>query len=157
MILCQFENGGKANLRHVTTGAIVVNEKNEVLLTRRAQGQLNANKFTLPGGFLDRDEDTKEGSIREILEETGLSVKILYLFHIVDTPMRPKEDRQNVEFRYVTKIVGGKERLSEETSEFKWVSQKSIPPDEEFAFDHRKTVIKYFQYLKNPFPLPIFN
>ncbi len=157
MILCKFENGREASLRHVTTGAIVKNYKNEVLLVRRSPGQLNANRYTLPGGFLDRDEDAREGSVREIMEETGLSVKVLYLFHIVDTPNRPKEDRQNVEFRYVTEVIGGKEKVSNETSELKWVSEETLPPDEEFAFDHRKTVVKYFQYLEKQFPLPIFN
>lgn len=157
MIICRFEDGKKVKLRHVTTGAIVKNNKNEVLIVRRAPGQLNANKYTLPGGFLNRDEDSKEGSVREIFEETGLNCKILYLFHIVDTPLRPKEDRQNVEFRYVTEVVSGVERISNETTELKWVSKDLVPPDDEFAFDHRKTIVKYFEHLENPFQLPIFN
>lgn len=157
MIICQFENGGKAKLRHVTTGAIVTNNKNQVLIVRRSKGQLNENKFTLPGGFLDRDEDSKEGTIRELREETGLQGKVLYLFHVVDTPKRPKEDRQNVEFRYVVEVTGGKEETSEETSELRWISKETLPPDSEFAFDHRKTLLKYFEYLENSFSLPIFN
>lgn len=157
MITCAFENGNEAKLRHVTTGSIIKNRKNQVLISRRGPNQLNPNKFTLPGGFLDRDEDTKEGSLREILEETGLKCKILYLFHIVDTPKREKEDRQNVEFRYVVEIIGGKEKLTEEVSELRWISEENLPSDEEFAFDHRKTLLKYFEYLKKPFPLPIFN
>lgn len=156
MIICKFENGKEVKLRHVTTGSVIKNDQNKVLISRRARG-LNPNKFTLPGGFLDRDEDTKEGSLREILEETGLKCKILYLFHIVDTPLRPREDTQNVEFRYVVEIISGKEKLTKEVSELRWVSENTLPPDEEFAFDHRKTLIKYFEYLKNPFPLPIFN
>ncbi len=157
MITCKFENGNEANLRHVTTGSIIKNSKNQILISRRSPDQLNPNKYTLPGGFLSRDEDSKEGSLREIFEETGLHCKILYLFHIVDTPLRPKEDRQNVEFRYVVKVIGGKEKTTKEVSELKWISEDNIPPDEEFAFDHRKTIVKYFEYLKNPFPLPIFN
>jgi len=157
MIICRFENGKEARLRHVTTGSIIKNNKNQVLISRRSPGQLNPNKFTLPGGFLGRDEDTKEGSLREIFEETGLRCRILYLFHIVDTPLRPKEDRQNVELRYVVEVIGGKEKITKEVSELRWISEHNTPPDEEFAFDHRKTIVKYFEYLKNPFPLPIFN
>lgn len=157
MITCQFEDGGKAKLRHATTVAIVKNKKNEVLLVKRAPGQLNENKYTLPGGFLNRDEDSREACIREVFEESGLHCRILYLFHIVDTPFRPKEDRQNVEFRYVADVTGGKEKTSEETSGFKWISKDSIPPDGEFAFDHRETVVRYFEYIKKPFLLPFFN
>lgn len=157
MITCQFEDGVKVNLRHVTTGAIVTNNKNQVLLVRRSPGQLNPNRYTLPGGFLNRDENSQQGSIREIKEESGLLVKILFLFHIIDTPNRPKEDRQNVEFRYVAQVIGGKETTSEETSELVWITDKTLPTEAEFAFDHRRTLLKYFEYLKNPFPLPIFN
>lgn len=157
MIVCEFEDGKKANLRHVTTGSIVLNKKNELLLVKRAPGQLNAGKYTLPGGFLEHKENTREGSLRELLEETGLVGRVLYLFHIIDSPNRPKEDRQNVEFRYVIEAVGGEEKITEEVTEFKWVTKDSIPPDKDFAFDHRETVTKYFEYLENPFPLPIFN
>lgn len=157
MIICKFEDGKEVSLRHVTTGSIIKNDKNEILIVKRAPGQLNANKYTLPGGFLDRDEDSKEGSLREIFEETGLNCEILYLFHIIDTPNRPKEDRQNVEFRYVAEMIGGRETTTNETTELKWISEENIPPDDEFAFDHRDTVIKYFEYLKKPFSLPIFN
>lgn len=157
MITCQFENGREAKLCHVTTGAIVTNNKNQVLLVRRSPGQLNPNRYTLPGGFLDRDENSQEESIREVKEESGLLVKILFLFYIVDTPNRPKEDRQNVEFRYVAEVIGGKETTSDETSELIWITEKTLPVEAEFAFDHRRTLVKYFEYLKNPFPLPIFN
>lgn len=157
MIICKFENGTEAKLRHVTTGSIVLNRKGEVLLVKRAPGQLNAGKYTLPGGFLEHGEDTKQGSLRELVEETGLIGKILYLFNIIDNSNRPKEDRQNVEFRYVVEVVGGEEKITKEVSEFKWVSKDSIPPDSDFAFDHRKTVVKYFEYLEKQVSLPIFN
>lgn len=157
MIICKLENGNEAKLRHTTTGSIVKNNKGEILLVRRSPGLINENKLTLPGGFLDRDEDSQQGSIREIREETGLIAKILFLFHIIDTPDRPKEDRQNVEFRYVTEVIGGKEATSNETSELVWITEKTLPSEEEFAFDHRRTLIRYFEYLKRPFPLPIFN
>lgn len=157
MIICKLENGHEAKLRHATITSIVKNNKREILLVRRARGQINEGKLTLPGGFMDRDEDSQEASIREVKEETGLIVKILFLFHIIDTPDRVKEDRQNVEFRYVTEVVGGKEATSNETSELIWITEKTLPSEDDFAFDHRRTLLKYFEYLKNPFPLPIFN
>lgn len=154
MINCTFENGGKGSLRHVTVGTIVLNEKNEVLLVKRVSDIWNGNKYAFPGGFLNRDEDTEEGALRELLEETGLEGKIRFLFRINDTKRR-KEDRENVDFIYVAEIIGGNIKTSEETSGIVWFSEENLPADEEFAFDHRDSIVRYFEYLKNPFKLPI--
>jgi 8-oxo-dGTP diphosphatase len=111
--------------------------------------------YTIPGGFLDRDEDLEEGALRELKEETGYDGKIEALFQINDSPKRPKEDRQNVDFIFITEIISGSERLNEEVSEIKWFAKEDLPKEEDFAFDHRTIILHYFEYLRKPFPLPI--
>ncbi len=155
MIECQFENGNKAFLRHVTVKALTLNEKKEVLLTKRSSKVIGAGKYDIPGGFLDHGEDIKEGALRELFEETGIRGKVEFLFRINDNPKRRKEDRQNIDFIYVVSVVGGKFKPDIETSEIGWFSEEKIPIEEEFAFDHRDSILKYFQYLKEPFQLPI--
>lgn len=155
MINCEFENGNKANLRHVTVVAIVVNKDGKILVTKRALHLLRGGKYTIPGGFLDRDESTSEGIKREIKEETGLSIKNLMLFRINDNPKRPKEDRQNVDFIFTAETDEAKIKENEEVSELRWIDEQTLPPDDEFAFDHRDSILKYFQYLKEPHKLPI--
>ncbi|MDP2638669.1 MAG: NUDIX hydrolase [Candidatus Azambacteria bacterium] len=155
MINCAFENERKSSLRHVTVGAITINDKNQILLVKRAAHVWNGNKYTIPGGFLDRNESTKEGALRELREETGLTGKISFLFRVNDNPNRPKEDRQNVDFIYVVEITGGDIKTSQETASIDWFSVENLPSDEEFAFDHRDSIVRYFEYLKEPFSLPI--
>ncbi|MBI2195785.1 MAG: NUDIX hydrolase [Candidatus Levybacteria bacterium] len=154
MINCTFENGRKSLLRHVTVGAIVVNDRNQVLLVKRAPNIHNGGKYTIPGGFLDRDETTGEGTLRELFEEAGIKGKIKFLFRVNDTK-RIKEDRQNVDFIYVVETLSEELKHDDEISEVKWFDQNSLPPDEEFAFDHRDSILKYFSYLKEPIKLPI--
>jgi ADP-ribose pyrophosphatase YjhB (NUDIX family) len=157
MINCTFENGNKASkgLRHVTIGAIVVNQEKKVLLIKRAENMHNGGKYSIAGGFLDRGENTAEGTLRELKEETGYDGEIITLFRINDSPTRPKEDRQNVDFLYVVKVVSGIATDNAEVSKILWVSKEYLPKDEEFAFDHRDSILKYFKYLENAFPLPI--
>jgi len=157
MIHCTFENGGKASLRHVTVNAFVVNNKNQVLLIKRAPHLINGGKYGTPGGFLDRDETTEEGVLRELFEETGYKGKIKFLFQIVDSPKRPKEDRQNIDFRYVVEVVSGDSVLNKEVSEIKWFDIDKLPSDEEGAFDLLQGVKLYIEYLKKPFALPVIN
>ena len=157
MIQCCFENGNKAEkgLRHVTVGSIAINEKNEVLLVKRAANIHNGGKYTLPGGFLDRNENTSDGALRELREETGFDGEIVSLFRVNDNPNRPKEDRQNVDFIYLVRVVGGASTLNSEVSDIHWFGRDTLPPDEEFAFDHRDSIIKSFEYLEKEFPLPL--
>lgn len=160
MITCAFENGNKAQrgLRHVTVGAIVVNDdNNQVLLVKRAEKMHNGGKFTIPGGFLDRDEDTKQGTLRELKEEAGYEGEIISLFRINTSPTRPKEDRQNVDFIYIVKLLGGESATNSEVTNIQWVGKDELPQDTEFAFDHRDSIIKYFEYLEQKFPLPIIS
>lgn len=155
MITCQFENGGKGQLRHVTVKALTVNDKNEVLLVKRAKDLLRGDKYDIPGGFLDRDEDTRSCALRELFEEAGIEGEIKFLLRVNDNPKRPKEDRQNVDVIYIVRAVRGKLQTDHESTEAAWFSEENLPPEEEFAFDHRDSILKYFQYLKQPFELPI--
>lgn len=56
------------------TVALILNEKNELLVCRRAKEPAKGT-LDLPGGFIDMNETGEEGVAREVLEETGLKVK----------------------------------------------------------------------------------
>ena len=56
------------------TVALILNEKNELLVCRRAKDPAKGT-LDLPGGFIDMNETGEEGVAREVLEETGLKVE----------------------------------------------------------------------------------
>lgn len=53
-------------------GAILVNERNEILLQKRS----DFNSWGLPGGAIEFGESAKDACVREFGEETGLKVKV---------------------------------------------------------------------------------
>lgn len=64
------------------TVALILNDKNELLVCRRAKEPAKGT-LDLPGGFIDMNETGEEGVAREVLEETGLKVKeTTYLFSL---------------------------------------------------------------------------
>lgn len=161
MITCYFENNEKAigkGLRHVTVNAIIVHE-NKILLVKRgtAHGKkmLEWGKWGLVGGFLERDETLTQGLSREVFEETGCEIDNLILFHIKDSPKRPKEDRQNVEFVFIAHFIKQTPKIDEEVITSKWFPLDHMPPLSEIAFDHGENVELYKKYLKKNHPLPL--
>lgn len=159
MINCQFEDGNKASLRHVTISAVIINndQPGKVLLAKRAAFLKNPGKWCLLGGYLDRDETTSEGVCREVFEETGYKVKIVSLLRLIDQPTRPKEDRQNVEFAYVVEVVGHPGQIDKETTELKWFDLNEVPEEKDWAYDHGETLGWYKKWLKEKFRLPVVN
>lgn len=159
MIACTFENGDKASLRHITVGVILLNkERDKILLVRRANlpDYLEPNKLGLPGGYMSRDENTKDTAVRESKEETGYIIEVEKLFRINDNPNRPKEDRQNVEFVYIGKAIQEVSGFDKEIQSIQWYSLDDLPPANEFAFDHYENLQLYIKYVKEKFQLPIF-
>lgn len=64
------------------TVALILNERNELLVCRRAKEPAKGT-LDLPGGFIDMGETGEEGIIREVKEETGMEVfKAEYLFSL---------------------------------------------------------------------------
>lgn len=157
MITCTFENGNIASpgLRHVTVGALAYNEKGQVLLVKRSSKYSRPNTWTVPGGFLDRDRTVQDAVLKELKEESGMTGVIENLFHINDFPDRPNEDRQNVDFIYLVKVESGSFAHDDEITNIQWFDETNLPSDEEFAFDHKKTILKFFAYRKNQFVLPL--
>lgn len=141
MLNCTFENGNPASLRHVVTQAVVYKE-HEILLIKRAEGMLEGGKWALPGGFVDRDETTKEAIAREIKEETGWEVDQVELLSIYDNPDRPAEDRQNISFNFMCRALKQTGVSDHEVTALEWVNL-SDPRIQSLAFDHTK-VIKEF-------------
>lgn len=154
MITCTFEKGYKASLRHVVVHAIIEMD-GKLLLEKRTGDLLESGKWSLPSGFLDRDETAAEGIVREVKEETGWDSEVITLFRINTNPDRPHEDRQNVSIEFLVKAIKKTGEKDAESSKVEWIPIDKLNPLKDFAFDHGESIGLYFTYRKTPFPLPI--
>ena len=59
----------------IAAGAVVVDAEGRVLLVRRARPP-SAGTWTLPGGRVEAGETPEAAVVREVLEETGLAVRV---------------------------------------------------------------------------------
>ncbi len=135
----------------VTVDAVIFrrmasSDKPEVLLIRRENDPFR-NQWAFPGGFLEEDEDLKEGAARELEEETGLKNIPLHQTGAFGKPGRdPRGPTVTIAF---TGWCTG-ECLpvgSSDAAEARWFSIESLP---ELAFDHS-------EILKNTMDSPAFD
>lgn len=153
MITCIFENGNKANLRHVVTHVLAVKDT-KILLVKRAEGILEAGKWGFPGGFLDQNETLAECVIRELKEETGYEGTVNALFRINSGQRKNDMGRNNVTFEFLVKIGERTGKPDWEQTEVEWKNMNSLSEDM-MAFDHFDTLQDLKRYFHASFQLPI--
>jgi 8-oxo-dGTP diphosphatase len=113
--------------------AIVV-ENGRVLLARRAYAPWKA-AWCSPGGFCERGEHPIETVEREVLEETGLRVRVtgylgVWVGDYADEPGLDENEIINVAY-YRAERIGGDEREFDpaEVSELAWFGWDELPAD----------------------------
>ena len=66
----------------------IISRQGQVLLVRRAN-MPGYGLWSVPGGYVDRGEVVEEAAVREVLEETGLVVRIHRLLGLYSEAGRP--------------------------------------------------------------------
>jgi ADP-ribose pyrophosphatase YjhB (NUDIX family) len=56
--------------------AVVIERNGSILLGRRGPNSREPGRWSFPAGFVDRGEPVEVAAVREVLEETGLSVEL---------------------------------------------------------------------------------
>ncbi len=132
------------NCQHVKVGLgiIIVNKDGDILVGRRKGG--HAPKFSIPGGHLEIGETFEAGAIREIKEETNLTLINPKVMAVTNNLETYKEEGKH----YISVILLAKEYFGElknmepEKNEgWVWVNPKNLP---EPHFDASRMAVKCF-------------
>lgn len=129
--MARFEYGeriGKTAPLRVGCTAIIFDETGEkVLLTRRADN----GDWCLPGGAMDPGESAEEACLREVWEETGVTIAITRLIGIYTSPHRitvynDGNRVQYVSLTFAAEILTGTPGLSDEVTEVGYFTRAEI-------------------------------
>ncbi|MEI8067619.1 MAG: NUDIX hydrolase [Candidatus Shapirobacteria bacterium] len=112
----------------------LIKKDNKYLVTKRpANDDYMPNFWDTPGGTIDFGEKILDALVREIKEETDLTVKVGNIIfchnHLSGT------ERHQFELVYQCEYIGGDIKLDpEEHSEFKWVTLEEMESLQKITF-----------------------
>lgn len=126
------------------TVAIILNEKNELLVCRRAKNPAKGT-LDLPGGFIDMYETGEEGVKREVTEETGLRVdRTEYMFSLPNTYLYSEFLVHTLDIFYLCKVNDTHSiNAMDDVADTFWMSLDEINP-EDFGLDSIREGVKRF-------------
>ncbi|MFH0854696.1 MAG: NUDIX domain-containing protein [bacterium] len=131
----------------IVSGAII-RKDDKILLVRQPKW---SNKWTMPGGHIEKGESILEAAKREGQEETGLKlipVKIICFGELINS----KDFYRPAHFIYfdcVLDVIGGELKLQkDELSEAKWFTPcEALELD--LAESYKDTIEKYIEFLNH--------
>lgn len=118
----------------LTADSVVVRHRAEVLLVRRGNEPYKGC-WALPGGFMEMDETIEHCAVRELQEETGLTVDEgqLRLIGIYSAPGRDPRGRTVTAAYRIDVADDARAIAGDDAAEVRWWPTDALPP---LAFDH---------------------
>lgn len=132
---------GKEGKIRLGTSAIIFNGDGKFLLTQREDN----GQWCLPGGAVESGESLAEACEREVLEETGLQVRVKRLVGVYSHPdmlvvYKDGHKAQIVAIHFEVEVTGGKLCLSDETTNFGYFTLEETESFEMLG-RHRERII----------------
>ena len=121
----------------VAVDAILV-ENGRLLVVTRGRDPFRGRP-ALPGGRVELGERTEEAVRREVLEETGLRVRVASIVGVYSDPRRDPRGH-TISIAYKVARTGGVVRAGTDASAVEWVDLRSLP---KLAFDHSRIVADF--------------
>ena len=130
----------------VAAGALVTNQKNEVLLVKNPH-----RGWEFPGGQIENGEDLIEGVSREVFEYSGIEIKVDKLVGVYsNTKSYIGWDNKTfvptkVIFDFLATAIGGSLKTSEESVEVGWFDRDVVLDmiSEEWIVDRMKDMLEF--------------
>ncbi|GAB0119016.1 NUDIX hydrolase [Acidisoma sp. 7E03] len=107
----------------------VFDAEGRILMVREV---MDANRWTLPGGWADVSQTPAESAVREVFEETGYRARAVKLAAVWDHAAQghhPPSLFSIVKHFFLCELTGGAAQTSLETSEVRFFAEDEIPAD----------------------------
>lgn len=115
---------------------VVVEKEGRIVLAKRGH-EPNYGRWSFPSGYVDAGEKLEDAARREVLEETGLRVRIRKLLGVYS-----QKGERTIFVAYAGQAIGGEMEAGEECLEVAAFLPDELP---ELAFPHDEEIVKAWQ------------
>jgi 8-oxo-dGTP diphosphatase len=127
----------------IPTVDTIIQRNSQILFVKRKKEPFK-DKLTFPGGFVDGNEKVEDTSIREVKEETSLSIKLIDILGVYSDPSRDPRGH-TISTVFIAEISDNNKTeaiAGDDAVEIKWIDIETID-NESFGFDHKKIITDY--------------
>lgn len=128
------------------TAAFITDETGRVIVVRRSREPAKGT-LDLPGGFNDIGETSEEGIVREVKEETGLTVSSLeFLFSLPNTYLYSGLRIPTIDMFYHCRVENPSEAVArDDAADAVWLSVNELKPEQFGLQSIRKAIEKWIE------------
>lgn len=126
-------------------GIIRRNDGKILVLKRSDKDDHKPGVWETVGGGMDKEESPQEALVREISEETGLSISISSPFNVFTFKKDTGEFKIGITF--LCEYLSGEIMLSDEHSEYRWIEPKEFSEMESVPSFHEE-IARYAEHQK---------
>ena len=111
-----------------STAAFILNAQGELLVARRAKEPAKGT-LDLPGGFVDNHENAEQGMVREIYEETSITVdpnEVEYLFSIPNIYRYSGMDIHTLDLFFLCRVDDVEVKAADDAAELTWLPLREV-------------------------------
>jgi ADP-ribose pyrophosphatase YjhB (NUDIX family) len=117
--------------------AVIIERDDRILLGKRADWTRSPGKWSFPSGFVERGEVVEKAAIREVQEETGMTIEVGPVLGALSETGDPV-----VLLLYTAISATGEPAPGDDLTELAWFSPAGLP---ELAFDHDPLIVRIWQ------------
>ncbi len=134
--------GDTATLLFVGARGLVFDDAGRLLLIQRSDN----HRWALPAGAMELGESIADSAVREVYEETGLTVQATELLGVWEYELGAAGLKGIVIF-YRGRIVSGTAAPADDVEELGWFDPEAFP---EIAFETHRQIIAFWQGFAGP-------
>ena len=139
----------KQHKNPIPTVDIIIQRDSQILLVERKKDPFKGH-FVFPGGFVNEGEKVEDAALREVKEETSLSVELVDILGVYSDPARdPRGHIMSTVF--IGKISPNnkdEEKAGDDAKALKWFELDKID-SQNLGFDHNKIISDYNKWKQN--------
>lgn len=132
-------------------GVVVLIEKEGHVLLGKRRGGFGKEKWGLPQGYIEFEEDFLTAAIREVKEETGLDVEILSIINVVSNLL--SLGLHTLAIVLLAGVVAGELCAGDDLETLEWIPLSGPLP--EMAFEADEYIIERYRQIRGERGLPV--